>query len=239
MRWICARASRRTSSVNQSTRNVVARFPSPQPSPASGRGGTACMRSPASGRGECGARARRDDSVGAAEAAMLGCTGTEDPMRSLRGCRTLPLTPTLSRKRERGNSGRAAEAGKARLSPLPRAGESRRRRGCGQAKGCHLSHEWERTRRRRWLREAERCVERIAGRTSRLPPMGACRSAPCARPALARTPCRAGRPQGGLLQSRTRCLSRMRGEGELRSPVPCSRIKRRCRSTYRQTRAGN
>ena len=29
------------------------------------------------------------------------------------------------------------------------------------------------------------------------------------------------------------------GEGELRSPVPRCRIKRRCRSTYRRIRAGN
>jgi len=43
---------------------------------------------------------------------MLFCTGTEDPMRSLRGCRALPLTPTLSRKRERGNDTRKRERGK-------------------------------------------------------------------------------------------------------------------------------
>ena len=49
--------------------------------------------------------------MGAAEAAMLFCTGTEDPMRSIRGCRALPLTPTLSRKRERENDTRKRERG--------------------------------------------------------------------------------------------------------------------------------
>ena len=115
-RWsVC---SRRPLRISQPAPDVVARFPSPQPSPASGRGGPAVAPqkrvrwrlSPLPRVGEVAPQARVRGCVRRRTSVFPLSVAPRQPT-DIGRCRTLPLTPTLSRKRERGNSVRAAGAG--------------------------------------------------------------------------------------------------------------------------------